>query len=214
MDLSGVEGLTPEQVTAITAQHTLSTEGLANKNAELLNEKKTVQQRLNDESQALEDSRLAAVKANEDALKAAGDMEGLKAHYESQLAESTAAANANAEKATQALQSRDKGEALNSALSLIHDDYKGISTAMLSNMIDISYNEKGETLTTYTDNGKVVANNAEEFKSWASEQPAFSKILNGVNSSGANTTQSRGSASTGNDAKSNLARRLKGHCLN
>ena len=69
MHLSGVEGLTPEQIEAITAQHTLSTEGLANKNAELLNEKKTVQQRLNDESQALEDSRLAAVKANEEALK-------------------------------------------------------------------------------------------------------------------------------------------------
>jgi hypothetical protein len=48
----------------------------------------------------------------------------------------------------------------------------------------------------------VVANNIDEFKSWASEQPQFAKILKGVNSSGAGTTRSQGNsvANGGQDA--------------
>jgi hypothetical protein len=36
----------------------------------------------------------------------------------------------------------------------------------------------------------VVANNVDEFKGWAGEQSTFKRILNGVDSSGANTQQS------------------------
>jgi hypothetical protein len=193
MDLSKIEGLTEEQSAAITAMYNTDTEGLRNKNEQLLGEKKTIQGSVAEQAQALEDARLAAVSANEAALKAAGDIDGLKAHYETQLAEQTATANEAAESAKNALLSRDKGSALNKALGLIHDDYKGIAEAQLSNMLKISYNDQQQPVTTFEHEGKVVANNIDEFKGWASEQSQFKKILNGVDSSGADTTRSAAS---------------------
>lgn len=198
MDLSKIEGLTEEQSAAILAQYNADTEGLRNKNEQLLGEKKTVQATAAEQAQIAEDARKAAIKAEEEKLKAANDMEGLKAHYEEQLASATAAANEKAKIAEDALLSRDKTTVLNKALGLIHDDYKGLSEAMLSNMLNISYNDQGEAITEFKHNGEVVAKNVEEFKGWASEQDSFKKILNGVDSSGANTTQSSSSAAPTN----------------
>ena len=210
MDLSKIEGLTETQSAAITAILNTETEGLRNKNEQLLGEKKTMQTSVAEQAQQVEDARLAAVKANEEALKAAGDMEGLKSHYETQLAEQTASANEQATAAREALLSRDKGSVLNKALGLIHDDYKGLAEAQLSNMLKISYNDQQQPVTTFEHEGKVVANNVDEFKSWAAEQSQFKKILNGVDSSGADTTQSRSSASNdGNTVQSKLDQRLK-----
>tara|TARA_R110002020_G_scaffold315427_1_gene530569 strand:- start:124 stop:786 length:663 start_codon:yes stop_codon:yes gene_type:complete len=196
MDLSTIEGLnlTPEQQASIMTAHETSinaaTTGLVNKNNELLGEKKTAMQNVTEQSEALEQARQVATKAEEERLKLAGDVEGLKSHYESQLAEATAKANAEAEKANAALLSRDKGSALNDALSLIHPDFKGLAKAELSNMLKISYNDQQQPVTTFEYEGKVVANNVEEFKGWAGEQSTFKRILNGVDSSGANTQQS------------------------
>jgi len=211
MDLSTIEGLnlTPEQQASIMTAHQTgidaATTGLVNKNNELLGEKKAAMQNVNDQNEALEQARQVATKAEEERLKLAGDVEGLKSHYEGQLAEATATANAAAEKANAALLSRDKGSVLNDALSLIHDDYKDLAKAQLSNMLKIGYNDQGEAITTFEHNGEVVANNVGEFKSWAGEQSAFKKILNGVDSSGANTAQSRGSASVTNKPYSEMS---------
>lgn len=214
MDLSTIEGLTEEQRAAITALHDSSNEGLRNKNAELLSEKKAIQLTAQEQQQIAEDARQAAIKANEDALKAAGDVEGLKAHYEQQLAEQTATANELAETANNALLDRDKSAILNQALSLIHDDFKGLATAQLESMINVVYNDKGQPTASFESGGKVVANNVDEFKGWALEQDTFKRILNGVNSSGANTVQTRASGSTGGDTVQNrLAQRLKNHGL-
>ena len=70
----------------------------------------------------------------------------------------------------------DKGSVLNSALGLIHDDYKDLASAQLSNMLKISYNDQGEAITAFEHEGKVIANNVSEFKSWAGEQASFKKI--------------------------------------
>ncbi len=215
MDLSKIEGLTEEQNAAITAILNTETEGLRNKNEELIGEKRAMQGSVAEQAKIAEDARLAAVKANEEALKAAGDMEGLKTHYETQLAEQTATANEAAKAAQDALLSRDKGSVLNKALSLIHDDYKDLAKAQLSNMLKISYNDQGEAITAFEYDGEVIASNVDEFKGWAGEQSAFKKILNGVDSSGANTTQSRSSASdTGNSVENKLAQRLKAQGIN
>lgn len=219
MDLSTIEGLTltPEQVNAINAAAQAdvdaATTGLVNKNNELLGEKKTALQSVTDQSEALDKARLAATKAEEERLKLAGDVDGLKNHYEEQLATATALANSEAEKAKDSLTNFHKGNALNDVLSLIHDDYKGLAKAQLSNMLKIGYNNEGKVITTFESEGKVIANNVDEFKSWASEQPAFKKILNGVDSSGADTKPSRGSASiTDNNPeaarKANITARL------
>ena len=200
MDLSKIEGLTEEQKASITAAMNKEVEGLVNKNTELLDEKKAMQGSAEEQKQIAEDARLAAVKAEEQRLKANNDMEGLKTHYEEQLAEKTATANEAAEKAQNALLSRDKGSVLNQVSSLIHDDFKDVSQPMLSNMLKISYNDQGEAITSFEHEGKVVANNVEEFKGWASEQATFKKILKGVESSGAGTSQSHsGSAANGED---------------
>ena len=202
MDLSKIEGLTEEQTAAITAILNTETEGLRNKNEELIGEKRAMQGSVAEQAKQVEDARLAAVKANEEALKSAGDMEGLRTHYETQLAEQTATANEAAKAAQNALLSRDKGAVLNKALGLIHDDYKGLAEAQLSNMLKISYNDEQQPVTAFEYDGGVVANNIEEFKSWASEQTQFSKILKGVDSSGAGTkrSQSNGVASGGENA--------------
>lgn len=205
MDLSKVEGLTEEQQASITAMYNADTEGLRNKNDELLGEKKTAAAQAVKNAQIAEDARLAAVKAEEARLIASGETDKLKTHYETQLAEATAAANEQAETAKNALLSRDKGAVLSQALGLIHDDYKGLAEAQLSNMLKVSYNDQQQPITTFEHDGKVVANNIEEFKGWANEQSSFKKILNGVDSSGANTTQSRASGSTTNKPYSEMS---------
>ena len=203
MDLSKIEGLTEEQQAAITTLHNTETEGLRNKNEQLLGEKKNVQATVEENKKIAEDARQAAVKAEEEKLKASNDMEGLKAHYESQLAEQTAEANDLAKKAKDALLSRDKGSVLNQVKSLIHDDFKDLASDKLSNMLKVGYNEQQQPVTTFEHEGKVVANNIDEFKSWAIEQPQFAKILKGVDSSGAGTTRSQGNgvANGGQDAE-------------
>ncbi len=196
MDLSQIEGLTEDQVAAITAMHNSETEGLRNKNDQILGEKKTFQQQVEEKAQALEDARKAAVAAEEQKLIANGETEKLKAHYETQLAEQTATAQSLAEKAQNALLQRDKSSVLNSALSMIHDDYKDLAKAQLSNMLEISYNEDNLAITTFKHDGKVIANNIDEFKSWAGEQSQFKVIMKGVNSGGAGTEQSKGGFSS------------------
>tara|TARA_R110002050_G_scaffold48883_4_gene113846 strand:- start:312 stop:959 length:648 start_codon:yes stop_codon:yes gene_type:complete len=190
MDLSKFD-LTEEVTAAIQAEFTKETEGLRNKNEQLLGEKKSIQGSVAEQAQIAEDARQAAVKAEEARLKASNDMDGLKSHYETQLAEQTATANEAAKAAQQALLSRDKGTALNQVKNLIHDDFKDIASAQLSNMLKVGYNDQQQPVTTFEHDGKVVANNIDEFKSWAGEQPQFAKILKGVDSSGAGTTRSQ-----------------------
>ena len=80
---------------------------------------------------------------------------------------------------------------MSKVMGLVHDDHKWNSEAMLSNMLEIGYNDQQQLTTQFKSNGEVVANNVEEFKSWAGEQDSFKRILKGVDSSGASTTQSR-----------------------
>jgi len=113
------------------------------------------------------------------------------------MAAATAKSESTAKTAQENLDKYHKGAALSETLALIHDDFKDVSKPMLSNMLKISYNDQGQVITTFEHDGVVIANNVTEFKSWASEQSSFKKILNGVNSSGAGANQSN-AASGGN----------------
>lgn len=208
VDLTKVEGLTDEQKAGLTSLFDDEIGGLKNKVEELLNEKKTVQQGLTEKEQALEDARKAAAKAHEEKLIADGKTDELKTFYEEQLAEKTAALTAEAEKASNALKSRDKADILNKVSSLVSDDFKAVAEPMLSNMLKISYNDQGQATTAFEYDGNVVATDVESFKGWASEQPAFQKILKGVDSGGAGTTQSHGGGAV-NDSDSAFKQRLK-----
>jgi len=138
-------------------------------------------------------------------LKANNDMDGLKLHYEEQLATTTAELTASAKTAKDALTSRDRGDVMGKVMGLVHDDHKWNSEAMLSNMLEIGYNDQNQLTTQFKHNGEVVANNVDEFKSWAGEQDSFKKILKGVDSSGADTTQSRGGSATTGQKYSDLS---------
>ena len=181
-------GIDEEKAKAIAGMHEESITGLKTKNEQLLNEKKGVQQNLTEAEQRAEDARLAAVEAEKQKLANDGKFEELKRLQEKEIAEATAKAEEKTKVAEQALNKYHHGNGLNSIMSLIHDDFKDVAIDKLSNMVNVSYNDQGEAVTTYQLNGEVVANNAEEFKSWALTQPSFKRIMNGVDSSGAGST--------------------------
>ena len=112
---------------------------------------------------------------------------------------------ATAKTAKDALTSRDRGDVMSKVMGIVHDDHKWNSEAMLSNMLEIGYNDQQQLTTQFKHNGEVVANNVDEFKSWAGEQDSFKKILKGVDSSGADTTQSRGGSATTGQKYSDLS---------
>ena len=190
MDLSTIDGLSEDQKAAILAQHESGMSGLKKKNDELLSEKKSVQQSAGEKEQALEEARKAAQDAKARELEAQGKYEEAQVLREEERAKLIAESEAKAKTAQDALDKFHRGQALNEVQSLIHDDFKDLSSAMLSNMLKVGYNDQGEAITSFEHNGEVIAKNVSEFKSWASEQDSFKKILKGVDSSGANTQQS------------------------
>jgi len=208
MDLSKFD-LSEETAAEIKALHNAETEGLRNKNDQLLGEKKSIQGTVAEQAQIAEDARQAAVKAEEARLKAANDMDGLKSHYETQLAEQTAAANDLAKKAQDALHSRDKSTETNKFLSIFHDSHKKAGEAFLSKGLKVGYNDQQQPVATFEYEGKVVASNVDEFKGWASEQTQFAQYLKGVDSSGAGTTRSHGDGVAGGGEDAAFKQRLK-----
>ena len=204
VDLTGIEGLNEEQTAKLSALFDNEIGGLKNKVDQLLGEKKTVQQGLTEKEQALEEARKAAVTAEETRLIESGNYKEALAVREKEVAEAIAKANESAETANKALLERDRGDTLGQVMDLIHDDHKWVSKPMLSNMLEIGYNDQQQQVVSFKHEGNVVANNVDEFKSWANEQDSFKRILKGVDSSGAGTTQSQGgSAAVTNKPLSN-----------
>ncbi|MCJ8293773.1 MAG: hypothetical protein MJK15_05135 [Colwellia sp.] len=205
VDLTGIEGLSEEQSAKLKALFDTEIGGLKNKVDELIGEKRNVQASSTEKDQIIEDARKAAAKAHEETLIASGKTDELKAFYEEQLATTTAELTATAKTAKDALTSRDRGDVMGKVMGLVHDDHRWNSEAMLSNMLEIGYNDQQQLTTQFKHNGEVVANNVDEFKSWAGEQDSFKKILKGVDSSGADTTQSRGGSATTGQKYSDLS---------
>ena len=196
VDLTGIDGLNEEQSAKLKALFDSEIGGLKNKVDELIGEKRNVQQTSHEKDQVIEDARKAAVTAEEQRLVESGQYKEALALREKETAEAIAKANESTVIAKDALTSRDRGDVMGKVMGLVHDDHKWNSEAMLSNMLEIGYNDQDQLTTQFKHNGEVVANNVDEFKSWAGEQDSFKKILKGVDSSGASTTQSRGGSAT------------------
>ncbi|HHZ94946.1 MAG TPA: hypothetical protein EYN67_05155, partial [Flavobacteriales bacterium] len=165
IDYAAIPGLTEDQITALTSAHNTDVSNLIINRDNIKQEKLGVQEKLTAAEQVAEDARAAAVVAKEASLKAANDMDGLKLHYEEQLATTTAELTATAKTAKDALTSRDRGDVMGKVMGLVHDDHKWNSEAMLSNMLEIGYNDQQQLTTSFKHNGEVVANNVDEFKS-------------------------------------------------
>ena len=192
VDLTGIDGLNEEQTAKLSALFDSEIGGLKNKVDELIGEKRNVQQTSTEKDQIIEDARKAAVTAEEQRLVESGRYKEALELREKETTDAIAAANASALTAKDALTSRDRGDVMGKVMGLVHDDHKWNSEAMLSNMLEIGYNDQNQLTAQFKHNGEVVANNVDEFKSWAGEQDSFKKILKGVDSSGADTVPTSG----------------------
>jgi len=194
-----------------------ATTGLVNKNNELIGELRTGRDKYNEKigtaEQELSDARAAAVKAEEDRLKLAGDVDGLKSHYETQLAETTANANQARELAEERLNKIHKDRAINEILNGVDDRFKPFVKTQLASSTKISYNDQGEAVTTITDNGNNYSS-VKDFFDGVKDSDSWKSVLKGVDSSGASTKQSNGSSAPAtNSVQSNLSQRLKSQGL-
>ena len=210
VDLTGVGGLSEEQTAKLSALFDSEIGGLKNKVDELIGEKRNVQQTSTEKDQIIEDARKAAVTAEEQRLVESGRYKEALELREKETIDAIATANASTKTAQDALQSRDYGTSSNNLLGMFHDSHKEVGEALLSKGLKVGYNDQHQPVTTFEYGGEVVATGIDEIKGWAGEQSVFKQYLKGVDSSGADTTQSRGSSATsGNDTQNRLAQRLK-----
>ena len=167
-----------------------NTAGLKAKNEELITEKRGVKESLIAEQENVKAKQEALQLAEEQRLKSANDMEGLKAHYEKQGVEQLALEKQSAKKYHDLLLARDTDKSKSLILSKVHKDFVEFADAMLDKSMTISYNEKGELVKEFkVDDG--VVNTEADFISWASEKSdAWKKVLVGANTSGGGTIQS------------------------
>ena len=185
MDLNEL-GLSEEQLAAVT-EHVA---GLKNKNEELLSEKKTALQLAQEQENAAKAKDEALTLAEEEKLKIAGDMEGLKAHYEKQKAEEAAKLREQAEVAKQALLSRDTSELTAQILQSVKPDMVDLVKPLLAQTMSLSYGEDGQLIQEFKTNDGVVSSK-DEFISWASKNSdTWKKVLIAADSSGGGATQS------------------------
>ena len=210
VDLTGVDGLSEEQTAKLSALFDSEIGGLKNKVDELIGEKRNVQQTSTEKDQIIEDARKAAVTAEEQRLVESGRYKEALELREKETVDAIATANASTKTAQDALQSRDYGTSSNNLLGMFHDSHKEVGEALLSKGLKVGYNDQHQPVTTFEYGGELVATGIDEIKGWAGEQSVFKQYLKGVDSSGADTTQSRGSSATsGNDTQNRLAQRLK-----
>ena len=193
MDLSSF-GLSEEQLAGITEAYETDVTGLKNTVNSLKGEKLSAQQLAEEANQAVKDKQTALQLAEEEKLKLAGDMDGLKshlkAHYEKQNAEALASANSNAEKAQALIKQRDTNETKATILSKVDPAFKDFADALLTQNLTVSYDKDGKLVKEFNTGDGVVGTEA-DFLSWASEKSeAWKRVLIAANSSGASTQQS------------------------
>jgi len=198
MDLSKIEGLslTDEQKAAIEAQNNFDIEGLKNKNNALLDEKKTAQQLVQEANENGELQKAALLKAEEEKLKLAGDLDGLKEFYTKQNSENEAKYKGANEQVAAALLSRDTETVLQQILAKTHPDQRELAEPLLRSQMNVTHNDKGEVVTEFKVGGETVATDVDTFIAWGGENSkAWQQVLLAVDSSGADGKKTNGQQS-------------------
>lgn len=207
-DLSKIEGLTEEQQSAIIALAEESEKGLKSKTEELLGELKATKAKIGESESAAEEARRLAAEKEELRLKAEGDIEGLKKHYEAQLSEHTAKLRMESERAQNALLERDKSlinSQIKSKCDL--DRFGPFVEAMLEKAVSVSYNEEGKAVTELK-LGDQSFSDVESFLSRAEKDSSWQNVLLANNSIGGGAVQTSGGATESDSVQSRLAARL------
>ncbi len=193
MDLSGIEGLSEAQITAIQAAHDTDVTGLKNKNTELLgkfDEYKTDAQK---SAESIEEARQVAVKAEAEKQEALGNYAEAQKLREQERAELIAKADAQAKNAMDMLKQRDLKDIHFDILQKVGENLQAPAQAMLNAMTDISYGENGETKVSIKCGDKEF-NNTADFLAHAETDATWKAMLKAPNTQGINVHSSNGQA--------------------
>ncbi len=189
MDLSSIEGLTEEQRAAVLAVYESDVEGLKNQQRKLVDEAKSAKAAANENAATVEEARKAASDAEARALESQGKYEEAQKVREEERAKLIAEANAERDKATNALDMFHKNNALNGVLNNVLDQFKPAAEAVLNQNISVSYDESGNAKAVYK-YGEKEFSSASDFINGVGDDAMWSGMLKGAVSSGAGTKQS------------------------
>lgn len=212
MDLSGVEGLTEAQIASITAAHDADVTGLKSSNTKLMDEAKNAKNASSEKDSVIEEARKAAAKAEEKRLIDAGEYEKAKAVADEELAKQIAESNTNAEKYKNALDLTHLTTAKSGVKVQVLPEFQDAAEALLNLGVSVSYDDNGAPVTTYK-HGDKEFNSHSDFLNGVADDPMWSRMLKGADSSGAGTKQSNNSGGASSSSidktQSALEQRLK-----
>lgn len=191
------KGYTEEQANDILAMHSEGVTGLKAKNSELLGKIDGFKQTVSDQETAVEEARRLAAEKEEARLKVEGDSEGLKKHYEQQLADATAKLKAEAESKAEALRARDFSQVTGEIMGSVHETFAPAASAMLQQAVKVSYDAEGKTVVSIS-HGNQTFDSVADFKEFAKTDPTWSAMLSAPNTQGIG-------AHNGGDGQANLA---------
>ncbi len=188
MDLSSIEGLTEDQRAAVLAAHESDVEGLKNQQKKLVDEAKSAKAAASENAATVEEARKAASDAEARALESQGKYEEAQKVREEERAKLIAEANAERDKATNALDMFHKNNALNGVLNNVLDQFKPAAEAVLNQNISVTYDDDGNAKAVYK-YGEQEFSSASDFINGVGDDAMWSGMLKGAVSSGAGTKQ-------------------------
>ncbi len=187
------EGKTPEELAELANGKVLNL--VANKD-EILSESKGKTSKIKELEVLLESeresARVAQVEKEQELLKAQGDMEG----YKKSVLEESAKREAELKEVNTSLLSEKlnskRSDYMSQLLKLGHPEHMDALEDMLSNRLNISYNDDNAIDFSMNNRGEVMATNFDDAINWVKESPIFKPYLIGVDSGGAGVTQQGG----------------------
>jgi len=206
MDLTGIEGLTEAQITAIQAVHDTDVTGLKNKNTELLGKMDGFKGELTASEQAIEDARKTAVEAEKQKLVAEGKFAEAQKLGEEERTKAIAEANKLTEIAQSALKQRDLSEFHAEMMLSVHDDpIKRIAAqSMIDKNSSVTYDEQGNKTLSMKIGDKEFSNTV-DFLAHAETDAIWKAMLKAPETKGLNVHNSNAQGSgTDNANKSAL----------
>ena len=185
-------GLDEDKAKEALNLHNEDVNGLKTKNTELLGKIDGYKGQMTEQEKAVQDARQVATEKEEARLKAEGDMEGLKKHYETQLAETTAQLSSEKETAQNALKQRDLSEVHSDIMRGVHENFTPAAQALLNANTEVSYGEGGVKKITIR-HGEKEFNTTADFKEFAKSDPTWSAMLSAPNTQGVGAEGNKGS---------------------
>lgn len=185
-------GLDEDKAKEALNLHNEDINGLKSKNNELLGKIDGYKGQMTEQERAVEEARKVAAEKEEARLKAEGDMEGLKKHYETQLAETTAQLSSEKEAAQKALKQRDLSEVHSDIMRGVHENFTPAAQALLNANTEVSYGEDGTKKVTIR-HGDKEFNTTADFKEFAKTDPTWSAMLSAPNTKGVGAEGNKGS---------------------